>query len=287
MSDLQALEARLREDPDDWGNWLVYADWLSDRGDVRSEIIALDHRISKAPRAERKALVRERDALFDANKAAWAPPAHPDVVEYGWRSGFITSVKLKWRASVRATLTEMLAWPSMSLLSSLDLSREFLGDAGAHILAEILPATPALKRLYLGTTGIGSDGVRALARPEVLGRLLALDLRRNDLGNRGANALAQSPASRRPKTEPPSFPLRLLHLSSNNIGDTGAVALARAGCFRSLRVLVLSSNRIGDTGAIELATANSLPSLVRLELEDNRMTQRGYRVLEGYERRGT
>jgi uncharacterized protein (TIGR02996 family) len=39
------LEARLREAPEDEGAWLVYADWLLERGDVRGEVIRLSHQL--------------------------------------------------------------------------------------------------------------------------------------------------------------------------------------------------------------------------------------------------
>ena len=52
--------------------------------------------------------------------------------------------------------------------------------------------------------------------------------------------------------------LRALYLSSNQIGDDGASALAAAlggGACCSLRVLFLDGNQIGESGASALAAA--------------------------------
>jgi uncharacterized protein (TIGR02996 family) len=55
---MEELLARMRETPDDPAPRLVYADWLTSRGDPRGELIVLDHRerigaISPGPELER------------------------------------------------------------------------------------------------------------------------------------------------------------------------------------------------------------------------------------------
>jgi uncharacterized protein (TIGR02996 family) len=39
------LEAHLRAHPTDWERWLVYADWLTDQGDIRGQLIGWEHRL--------------------------------------------------------------------------------------------------------------------------------------------------------------------------------------------------------------------------------------------------
>jgi hypothetical protein len=50
-----------------------------------------------------------------------------------------------------------------------------------------------LRELHLGHNGIGFEGAVALARSSHLAGLLALDLRRAEIGSKGGQALAASP----------------------------------------------------------------------------------------------
>jgi uncharacterized protein (TIGR02996 family) len=57
MPHQEDLEGRLREAPEDEGAWLVYADWLLERGDARGEVIRLGHQIragGATPEMERR-----------------------------------------------------------------------------------------------------------------------------------------------------------------------------------------------------------------------------------------
>jgi uncharacterized protein (TIGR02996 family) len=63
-----ALLAAIRAAPDDDAPRLVYADWLTERGDPRGEYIALACAFAKSHDAEVR---RRADALEKAHKSAW------------------------------------------------------------------------------------------------------------------------------------------------------------------------------------------------------------------------
>jgi len=68
------LEAHLRANAGDWDAWLVYSDWLSERGDCRGELIVLEHRLatSAASAEERTRLRGQIDERVVAWQEAWS-----------------------------------------------------------------------------------------------------------------------------------------------------------------------------------------------------------------------
>jgi uncharacterized protein (TIGR02996 family) len=89
------LEARILTNPDDQEVYLVYSDWLSERGDPRGELIAVQRQLAQRPDdAELEA--RER-ALLDANGATWLgelAKLGPKDLAVAWRWGFIDAVRI-------------------------------------------------------------------------------------------------------------------------------------------------------------------------------------------------
>ena len=75
----RALLAAVRRSPDDWDSWRVLADWLAERGDVRGELIGLEHRLVTAPGLVNAELRQRADLLAQAHQAewlaGWVPPA--------------------------------------------------------------------------------------------------------------------------------------------------------------------------------------------------------------------
>lgn len=90
------LEARILASVDDRDAYLVYGDWLSERGDPRGELITVQAKLEQDPD---NAELREREhKLLDANKETWfGELAKLDPkIDFGvkWRWGFIDSVRL-------------------------------------------------------------------------------------------------------------------------------------------------------------------------------------------------
>ena len=110
-------------------------------------------------------------------------------------------------------------------LRILDLSHNCCGSTGAESLAELVRSCPALKTLRLRENGIGPKGAAALASALYTSVLPT---------SAGGNQVEG---------------LEILDLSLNNVGDHGAVCLARAlerNC--ALLVLDVSLNNVSPSG---------------------------------------
>ncbi|MCP5092874.1 MAG: hypothetical protein GY949_18325, partial [Gammaproteobacteria bacterium] len=124
-------------------------------------------------------------------------------------------------------------------LTSLNLSSNRLGDAGAQHLA----ALTNLTSLDLRGNKLGDAGAQHLA---ALTNLTSLDLRNNKLGDAGAQHLAAL------------INLTRLNLNDNDLGDAGAQHLA---ALTNLTSLNLYNNKLGEAGAQHLAALTNLTSL--------------------------
>ena len=132
----------------------------------------------------------------------------------------------------------------------------------------------------VGDRGLGDDGAEEVARylSQERGyshRHRAVGLQHNDIGPRGARALAEALASL-PKLDE-------VAMYSNRIGGEGARWLARMvkSC-PTLRVLDVGGNGIGDAGCIALAEAIvNHPSMEELHLDHNGIGAEGAMGLLG------
>ena len=96
------LEAQIAAAPDDAGLYAVYADWLTERGDPRGELITIELALETAPLDSR---LRIRQAqLQSEHGAAWVQELRvSNRVKVVWRRGFIHRVELgdtraRWQA---------------------------------------------------------------------------------------------------------------------------------------------------------------------------------------------
>ncbi len=88
------LEAQILARPDDTSAYLVYGDWLSERGDPRGELVALQVRLSAKEDAGQRA--RERELLGE-HGGQWLGALAElggDDAEVVWRNGFVHRVRL-------------------------------------------------------------------------------------------------------------------------------------------------------------------------------------------------
>jgi hypothetical protein len=127
-------------------------------------------------------------------------------------------------------------------LEDLTMTRMWLG---AEIIS-VLAALPRLHSLTLECGHLGDDGALALAAlPQ---RWTWLDLQSNDIGERGALALAESAAL---------VHLEQLRLGGNPLGDEGCCALVASPHLARLRVLDLSAG-IGNEKPAAAALGRAL-----------------------------
>lgn len=142
-------------------------------------------------------------------------------------------------------------------LTTLDLSGNRLNTAllGALTESKVLGA---VEDLDLSDNHLALNGLAVLAAAR-LPNLRALHLARTGPTLAGVAAL----------TGASFFPeLRILSLGGNNLGPEPALDLAGAPA-ANLRVLDLSDNRTGDTGALALAQSKHLDGLLHLNLTNN------------------
>lgn len=133
-------------------------------------------------------------------------------------------------------------------------------DAAAidAMLAKLGPsvASSPSATLHYTCRGLQNPDLVALSalvvlQPNGVSDLVSISLGHNEIGDEGAIALARAIASGAPN-------LKRLHLHENKIGDSGASALAgalRPGEAPNVQALRLDFNRVGDAGVVALARA--------------------------------
>lgn len=251
----------------------MYADWLSERGDVRGRLIALEHhRATSRLRAdEQRAVTAEIDELIAAHEDSWRIPGMPEGCKFQWRYGFVVGVAFPLGEDELEPLRALLEHPQARLLSALRLRAVVLDDDADEFdeamfeegyspepIAESLLASlfeldlSPIHSLAIEYTPIGSAGAKLLATCPTLTQLRALDLRYGYLDDEACQALASAPVFDE---------LASLKLQRNRIGPEGAQALASASEFAGLTTLDLRENPLGREGAEALAGS---PTLARL-----------------------
>lgn len=268
------LEQTLRENPDDADTWLVYGDWLLERGDARGALIQLEQRRALGRPAEWGPLGAEIDALVQRHQADWDTALPPGVTVEERRHGFATKIAVPWSEAAPALIEQALrerfvtalriAPPPSAGDEDEDIDEDDFDEDG---VPRPLPPTEVaaiaaidlgrLVELDLSYLNLGAPGAEVLAASATLGRrarLAALDLRYCFIGDRGIAALAGCPHL---------AGLRRLHLQRNELTAAGAAALARFG---ELVELDLRYNKIGAAGAQALLDAPFILSLTRLRL---------------------
>jgi uncharacterized protein (TIGR02996 family) len=142
------LEQALASRPDDAAACSVYADWLTEQGDPRGELMTLEllrRRMARDARAEVDR--RTAELLFRHREHFLGPLAERlDVLSLEWKHGFIRRANLTVTAdyddpeTVGALVTELLGHPSARLLRGLTLAPLRAAD-----LDEDLDYTPAIE----------------------------------------------------------------------------------------------------------------------------------------------
>ena len=274
-----ALEQTLREHPDDLASWLVYGDWLLERGDVRGALIQLEHRHARARAADRAALRREIDELVKQHQRRWSRALPKGVAVKQWKHGFPTKIAVTWDEDAPARIERALG---ERFVSALRIAAPEVEDGDADDLDEDGEPVPVplveigalasidlsgLVELDLSYVNLGAPGAEALAASATLGRLEVLDLRYCGIGDRGLAALAGAATLGN---------VRRLHLQRNALTAKGARALQR---FERLVELDLRYNDLGAAGARALLEAPFIDKLARLELYRGDVSDKGAREL--------
>ncbi|KAK9726641.1 hypothetical protein RND81_05G227500 [Saponaria officinalis] len=138
-----------------------------------------------------------------------------------------------------------------SVLKSLDLSNNALGEKGVRAFGALLKSQSSLEELYLMNDGISEDAARAVSElvPSTE-KLKVLHFHNNMTGDEGALAIAEV-VKRSPLLED-------FRCSSTRVGSEGGVALSEAldGCVH-LKKLDLRDNMFGVEAGVALSKALS------------------------------
>jgi uncharacterized protein (TIGR02996 family) len=161
---------------------------------------------------------------------------------------------------------DALAAGRFGQLTTLDLSENEIGPAGAHTLAAAANLT-GLTTLRMQANSLGPDGAAAILTSTRLVNLTALDLARTQCALASLEGIP-----------PLSHQWTVLNLAGNDLGDQGVRHLC-GWPLTGLRTLDLSRCGIGDEGAAALADSPNLTGLLRLAVNGNRITEAGKRRL--------
>jgi uncharacterized protein (TIGR02996 family) len=194
-----------------------------------------------------------------------------------------------------APLRSLLSSLYLDRLTSLDLTSNHIGDAGAAFLAGS-PRMVGVTALHLAVNNIGTAGLHSLARSSNFPRLATLDLSGNPLGLRWVPGIESSsmPELRELnlsgtglreldvqdlKASPPFVGLEKLDLRFNQISDDGALTLSAAPEMAKLRVLKLGYNPVGTRGVRALASSPQMSQLTTLDLRRTRVANNAAQAL--------
>ena len=135
------LEAAIEADPDDPGAYVVYADWLQAQGDIRGELIVLQHANKTAP--AKKLIEQNKEHFYgkaaDLQDMLEAYPYEPLGKPTTWRWGYLESLWIsmkKERSSMYGSATKDEVDPDEALEWLLDHpSTRFLRELTVGILS--------------------------------------------------------------------------------------------------------------------------------------------------------
>lgn len=247
------LVAALAAAPDELDTYLVYADWLSERGDPWGQLIAVQHALATlrrpAPADRRDELERAETMLrFQHSARLWGALGETivneemqryacDLIDATWHCGFVRAAAIRDPSpELTATLVRALASLEIAtLLRSLALVRLDVRDRAIETLAE--HTWPMLEQLeisgemfaYRESHALDGARIATLLDGRAMPALLDLNVAETRDTDAICIALAASPLASR---------LRTLTLYLGELTDVGIAALrdARFPALRDLRL---------------------------------------------------
>jgi uncharacterized protein (TIGR02996 family) len=308
------LEKAILVNPDDPEPYLVYADWLQGQGEIRGELIVLQHaRKTK----EANALIRKFGdwflGSFEKTKPqmftlewqygyikkatiGWSPFTYDLEDEYDEDEGGEDPQEVEWPDRCKQLLTDFLKLPSAQFLQELELGcipGEGLMDSGP--LAEAIEAAkpPCLRKLYISNTGDWGISSTRTAIPDsksikglrslyvrggnvTIGKLDLPELVEFKIqsGSLHAGELKAIATAKWPKLETLE-----IWCGDPNYGATGGVKelapIFAATGLSKLRHLRLKNCPFADEAVAKLIKSKILPQLETLDLSMGNLSDRG------------
>ena len=270
----EALLQAVRERPDDDGPRLVLADWLSERGDPRGELIVLQCRLARMDRDddERRWIEARARELLAAHEDEWRGSIVelPTVSSGYLERGFVRRVVMAESVFARRAAELFAAAPlleevylradrvtdELPVPPELARLRSLRVDSTSYALAVLRsPHVKMLERLTFDGQAAGPELVELVERAG-FERLTALDLANTRIGEDGLAKLAGWPGLAR---------LERLDLSYCDVRPSNALrALCASPALRNLRWLAMRGNPLRADAAAVLGS----PELAALEYLD-------------------
>ena len=180
------------------------------------------------------------------------------------------------RLNVEGAILLVDALKENTILTMLNISKNYIDDKGATALANILNSMTALTTLDISSNQIGMEGATALANAlENNNTLTTLIIKINNIKTTGVKDLANILNS--------MTALTTLDISSNQIGMEGAKELANAlENNNTLTTLIIKNNNIKNQGAKDLAKAlekNNTLTTLDISGDDNYVTDKGIEAI--------
>lgn len=271
----QRLLTTVLQNLDDFEARLVFADYLSERGDPRGEFIelqcALNRPLVGAHTSKRRAfdgdvndLQKREQALLKRYEKAWLSPFRPFIRTWRWARGFVDQVvadstkfldgvpaifattplvEVQLTALKKGMLHTLAAQSTTARLTSFDVSHQKL-DAAA-LAALDADTWRGVRTLRLAGNRFGVDGAQALAKARGLSGLTRLILNDAQLTDGCVEALVQAP-----------FFSKLTDLELGwNAGISGSACVLAARAGTSLKTLRLRSTGLEAADFPALAAA--------------------------------
>jgi uncharacterized protein (TIGR02996 family) len=274
----EGLLQAIRERPEDDGPRLVLADWLSERGDPRGELIVLQCRLARMDRDddERRWMEARMRELLAEHEQAWRGRvlALPTVSLGYLERGFVRRVAMAESAFAKRA-AELLA--EAPLLEEVYLSRdrepadlavppELAQLRGVRVdstrFAHAVLASPHATQLEMLAFGGQAAGPEIAERIASAGfeRLKRLDLDGTGIGNAGLERLGRWPGLAK---------LERLELARCNLGPGKPLgAFVASDALHGLRWLTLRSNPLRAAGVAAVLKSPALRAVEHLDLGD-------------------
>jgi uncharacterized protein (TIGR02996 family) len=260
-----ALINAILQNRDDRTGYLVYADYLTERGDSLGDYIRKCAEADALPpdHPDRERLSREASDLADAHAEEWfaplgeiglRPEVHGHFTPYAWQSlerGVIEEVTID-RPGLFPDHADRL-FAAAPFLRKLEFKRGHFDPAA---LAKVKQLSQ-IDELELFHTDLTADQLRALLKSKHLTGLKKLGLWLNPLGDDGAEVLAKWPGLAK---------LESVNVSSCQLSSDGVRVLMNAPGLANLTTLRIGGNNAGTDCVHLVAHSPHLKRLTELDL---------------------
>ncbi|MFO0550968.1 MAG: TIGR02996 domain-containing protein [Polyangiaceae bacterium] len=250
--DERSMSAAVLAAPDEDAPRMVYADWLSERGDPRGELITTQIALGRGDLASeaRTKLIEAERTLLAQHGEAWVRPIGLKPEEVVLQRGWIEEVSTTADRLLDRWSTLFEACPVRALRV------RKLGDKEAAALAAKSELWSRVRELEISNSELGINGLKALAAIGDKHGLRTLLLRGVKLVAKTLRMLADAGVLR---------PLSRLAMSGASLGSTVGPVLMESDSVSLLTELDLSDNGLGDS-SIGALLARPLPRLETLNL---------------------